>query len=144
LYGALTHPDLGTLASVAGLFVSLYVLRTVHEIRKRVLLKLRAGDTIEGLEGHAGKINDFMNDFVGSVSSIENEMALAGEILKNLRKKVDGDPKKTIATAIKEIHTFRNAAPERKTREVARRIYTDILVCANAVRLLVADYREEP
>ena len=144
VYRFLTHPDVGSIASVAGAVISFYVLLTVSDIRRRVLLKLRAPDTIKDLSDRATTISNLMNDFEASLPTIETQIALARETLRNLAAKVSGDPKRTVRHAIKKIDDFRSSGEVEKNRESVREIYVQILVSVKAIENIIADVREEP
>jgi hypothetical protein len=143
-YRLVTHPDLGSFASLVGAMLSAYVLKSVSEIRKRVLLKLRAPDVINDLSTSATTISNLMHDFDANLQSIDEKIALAHETLKNVVPKITGEPRKTVKLAIKDVSRYRSLSQQAKTREVVWKIYVHLLVSMKAIENLIADYHEEP
>lgn len=143
-YKLITHSDLGSVASIIGAVLSGYVLMSVREIRQRVLLKLRAPEVIKDLSASAATISSLMHDFDSSLSSIDEQIALAHETLKNVVPKITGETRKTVKVAINDVSRYRSLPQQAKTREVVRRIYVHLLVSKKAIENLIADYHEEP
>lgn len=144
LWKLLSRPEIGSVASVVGSLISLRVWFTVRDIRRRVLFRLRAPEVIVRLKNHATLINDLMNDFDASLDSIETEIALASEALKNVREKITGNAKTTVDSAILVIKRFRNTPKQNKRRDSVREIYTQLLISVAAIEHQIADIKQEP
>jgi hypothetical protein len=144
VYGFFTHPDVGSIASVIGAVLSFWVLLSVSDIRRRVLLKLRAPDAIKELTERASTISNAMQDFDASLPRIDESIELANETLKNVSRKVSGDVKATIKSTMKAIDAYRALQPTAKSRDSVRVVYVQLLVSVKAIENLVADFREEP
>lgn len=142
--GILTDSSLGSFASIVGAGLSFYVLLSVRDIRKRVLLKVRAPETINELSDFATTISNSMQDFDANLLRINEQIALALVTLKNVRGKVTGEPKRTINSAVKAIQAYQSRPPLRRTRDAVRDIYVHILVSVKTIQLIIADVREEP
>jgi hypothetical protein len=144
LWRLLTNAELANLASLIGLGLSVYVLRTVQDLRKRVMLKMRAPEVIHELNERASTISNAMHDFAGSLPIIEQQIALAHETLKNVRDKTAGETKRTIKVSINKIAQFRRLSQPHKGHDAVEKIYLQLLVAAKAIENTVADFREEP
>lgn len=144
LYGLFTNADLASFASIVGLGLSIYVVFSVRDIRTRVLLRIRAPEAIKELTDRSSKISSYMLNFDSALPSIHEELALCSETLKNLRRKVSGETKRTVKVTIKRIDGFMHLPIRDQTRDAVREVYVQILVSSKAVQNLIADFREEP
>ena len=140
----LTNTDLASFASIIGAILSFWVLISVSDLRKRVLFRMRAPEALKDLTARASAVSNAMLNFSNGLPAIEENLALANETLKNVYKKISGEPRETIKAAINGISKFRALPDQAKTRELARDVYLKLLVSTRAIEHAIADVREEP
>ena len=117
----ITSAELGTLASLAGAGVSIWVLISVRAIRKHFLFTARIPQILEDLQSNASTLNTGIADFDASREMIDVELARCHANLLNLSSKIGGNTKKNVRKLTEAIEKYHAGD---KKRETARHIYT--------------------
>ena len=81
----LTLSNIGSVASILGIGLSLYVIYNVREIRKSYLFTARAPALVKSLRAHSSRIKDLLEEFGTSIEEIEAELARCSPILESLK-----------------------------------------------------------
>ena len=76
----LTLSNIGNVASILGIGLSLYVIYNVREIRKSYLFTARAPALLKSLRTHSSNIKDLLKEFETSIEEIETELARCSPI----------------------------------------------------------------
>lgn len=123
-YDQLTWSDwlsiIGSIASFLGLILTLWVAFAVRDIKKRFSFKARVPNLVRQLKGHSSKISESLNDFPKFKEIIREELVKAEVVLKSLRGKVKGDPKKSVSELIKTVKQYNS---ENLTKDQTRDLY---------------------
>lgn len=128
-------PTVGNTASVAGFFVSLYVLFEVNKIRKNFLFKARIPQLIKALKEYAKNFSSNLQSFDNSEREIETNLSESLSTLKNLKGKVSGDSKHETKNLIKKIKKRKKPI----TKDDLWEIYNDLQALINSLGHLHED-----
>ena len=99
----LTLSNIGNVASILGIGLSIYLIYNVREIRKSYLFAARAPDLLKRLRSHSSKIKDLLQAFDVSKHEIEAEFARCSPILESLKRKVGRQERKSISAVVQII-----------------------------------------
>jgi hypothetical protein len=101
--------SIGNIASIIGVFISLYLIYALRKIHKHFLFKARFPELKRSLSDKSSKLSDLLQDFDNNKPDIKHNLRLIETILKNCEKKVDGEYKKSVSTLKIEIGKFNNS-----------------------------------
>lgn len=137
----LTLSNIGNVASILGIGLSLYVIYNVREIRKSYLFAARAPDLLKRLRSHSSKIKDLLKEFETSIEEIEAELAKCSPVLDSLRTKVGRQERKSISKAVQLISA--NKSLSAGSKNAVWDIYKELLKVEEAMRNLHKDKQWE-
>ena len=92
-----------TLASIISLVISIIVLIGMRSIKKHYIFVARVPEILEKLEELASNISANLNDFGGITSTLSIYLAETEINLKSLKRKVNGNSRKSISALLKKI-----------------------------------------
>ena len=133
----LTLSNIGSVASILGIGLSLYVVYNVREIRKSYLFAARAPDLLKRLRSHSAKINELLEEFDASIAEIEAELARCSSILESLGAKVSRHERRSISLVIRQINLNKTLSIE--SRDVVWEIYKELLKVDEEMTNLLKD-----
>lgn len=137
----LTLSNLGNVASILGIGLSLYVIYNVREIRKSYLFTARAPALLKSLRTHSSNIKDLLKEFETSIEQIEAELAKCSPVLDSLRTKVGRQERKSISKAVQLISA--NKSLSAGSKNAVWDIYKELLKVEEAMRNLHKDKQWE-
>jgi hypothetical protein len=137
----LTLSNIGNVASILGIGLSLYVIYNVREIRKSYLFTARAPALHKSLRTHSSNINDLLKEFETSIEEIEAEIAWCLPILESLKRKVGRHERKSISEVVQLISA--NKTLSGGSKNAVRDIYKELLKVEEAIRNLQKDKQWE-
>lgn len=79
----------GSLASIAGLILSVFVLSSVRKLRREMLFRGRLPELKRQLARHASRINAFMKAYGENIDEIEREISACRACLRSLAGKTN-------------------------------------------------------
>lgn len=138
-----SKPEVGAAASVIGALISARVWFSLGEMRRKVLFRQRAPESVAEIRNHASAIDVFLQDFEVSAEGIDTEVALSLETLNAVLSKLSGPAKDSTKSAIAVIKIFRESKDGARTRLAVRNVYTHLLSAALAIENMVADAKQE-
>lgn len=97
---------LGTISSIAGLILSVFVLSAIKKIKKFYIFIARVPHDNEKLREIASSISSHLNNFDGYSKKTYEILANAEVALKSLGRKVDGPLKKQVSILVKDINSI--------------------------------------
>ena len=133
----LTLSNIGNVASILGIGLSLYVIYNVREIRKSYLFTARAPALLKSLRTHSSNIKDLLKEFETSIEEIETELARCSPI----KRKVGRHERRSISIVIKQITTNKSLSTESKN--TVWNIYKELLKVEEELRNLHKDRQWE-
>jgi hypothetical protein len=141
LFEWLTLTNTGSLASILGIGLSLYVIYNVREIRKSYLFTARAPALLKSLRTRSSKINDLLKEFETSIEKIEAELARCLPVLESLKNKVGRHERKSISEVVQLISA--NKTLSAGSKNAVWDIYKELLTVEEAMRNLHKDKQWE-
>lgn len=120
-----TLSNIGSVASVLGIGLSLYVVYNVREIRNSYLFTARAPALLKSLRVHTSKIKDLLKEFETSIEEVEAELALCSPILESLKRKVGRNERRSISVVVRQI--ISNKSLSAQSRNAVWNIYKDLV-----------------
>ena len=102
----LTLSNFGNIASIIGVIVTILVFLRVKKIHLGYLFKIRGPIIVDKLRGYSDNILIYLNDIDSYQSDLTRDLRLCTANLKNLRKKVPKDIRKTIKMLDKKINKY--------------------------------------
>jgi hypothetical protein len=127
--------SVGSVASIIGAIISIYVLLTVRKIENQFLFRVRVPEILKALKKNAGDLNEQLRQFESSHKSIEIIFSKVGSILKNLVPKISGSTKKSAKIFAKKLQKAKGKLSE----DLAWALYTDL----NAMIEELKQYHED-
>lgn len=137
----LSFSNLGVVASVIGLFLSIYIFITARRINKYVLITKRLPQLLRKIETHSSSIANLMNNFDQSGDAIREELTRCSANLNSLRKKVARRERKPITSLVKRIES--NVGKEPLPKEAIREIYLGLQFIKESLQNLQQDLELE-
>lgn len=129
--------NIGDVASVIGVIVSISVLLNLKNIKKKYLFKARIPDLVTKLKNNAEDISGRLKNFNEAKRDLETDLGRCIAALINLKKKVDRKTRQTINQLIKEIR--RRKKPLEK--EEMWQIYNDLVILIDSLDHLQKDVK---
>src|SRR6266446_172939 len=118
----LTFSDVGSVASLLSLAITIYLFHAVRRIKSFYVFKARVPELTEQLRTHASRLATLHRDFDGSRDEVLLELGKAEVTLKSLKKKIGRPTKKSVGKAIKLIDNY----PYNKTKNNLWQVYVDL------------------
>jgi hypothetical protein len=137
----LTLSNIGSVASIFGIGLSLYVVYNVREIRKSYLFTARAPALLKSLRTHSSNIKDLLKEFETSIEEIEAELARCSPVLESLRTKVSRQERKSISGVVQLISA--NKSLSAGSKDAVWDIYKELLKVEEAMINLQKDKQWE-
>lgn len=121
--------NLGNIASIIGMGISLYVLFEVRNIKRRFLFKARIPELVASLRKQAKELNSLLRTFDRSANEIEAALSVCEATVANLAPKLQGETRKA-ARSFQE-HVKQRQAPISK--EYTYQLYAKLQALIEAV-----------
>src|SRR6185436_13267865 len=99
----MSFSDLGTIASIISLGVSIFVLVEVRHIRNASKLRVRGPGIIRELVRYSSNLSGYLDEFEDSLPQIEDELGKARAKLKYLKKSLSSDTKTSVKRLLKSM-----------------------------------------
>jgi hypothetical protein len=131
--------NIGSWASIIGLILSIYIFVTAYRINNYIMFNERLPQLLANIEKYTSNISDMFNNFEPSTNAIREQLSRCSANLKSLKKKVNGDEKKLIASIVTSIEG--NINLDQLSKPSIRRIYLDLRYLIEAVQNLQQDFR---
>ena len=132
--------DLGDVASILGLLVSIWVLIKVKAISNSYFKKVRLPALLQDLGKLTSKLSSDMGNTGGSEESLRLLIGKIEGLLTSLKKQVGGTLRTQLASVSKEISEYkRNGRTETKARD----IYVACVTLSEALKEQVKDLEWE-
>ena len=137
--------DLGSVASIISLFITIITLFLVKYIKKNLKLRFRISDQRNKLIKNASEISMLLNSYHKNEFEIYQTLALANVTLRALQKNARGSLLKDIKKARKKIGSYRlmrkiNIKPFKPTKKHVREVYTHIMVVIEELQNLKEEF----
>jgi len=132
----MTFADIGTVASLLSLAVSIWVLRDVRNIRNAFKLRVRGPVIIKELVRYSSNLSGYLDEFEGSLPQIAEELGKARAKLKYLKKSLSSDTRTSVRRLLKSIEK-REITVDNK--DGIRRVYVEM----NQVLEEVKDHQKD-
>lgn len=132
----MTFSDLGTIASIISLAVSLFVLADVRKIKNAFRLRVRGPIVIRELGKCSSNIANYMDRFDGFLPQIASEFARAQAKLKYLQSNLPAGPRTSVKKLRKLIEKCEVTV---ENEEGVRRVYREM----NRVLEEVSDHQKD-
>ena len=101
--------SIGSIASIIGALISLYLIYALRKIHKHFLFKARFPELKKSLSNKASKLIELFQEFDNNKPEIKHTLRLIETILKNLEKKLHGEYKSSVSNLKMEITKFNNS-----------------------------------
>ena len=121
----LTLSNMGSLASILGIGLSLYVGYNVREIRQSYLFTARAPALLRSLHTRSSNIKNLLKEFEISIEEIGAELARCSPILESLKRKVGRHERRSISAVIQLIASNKTLSAE--SQNTVWDIYKELL-----------------
>jgi len=138
----ITFTDIGTIASISGLLLTILIFFLIRKIKSVYIFKGRVPGLSKKLQDIASGIANDLNDYESSITSIDKRVTLCEVVLKSLKEKLQGSIKKDIKSLIKKIGNYQNSK-DYETEEHIRDIYLNILKISEEIKELQEDDKWE-
>ncbi len=132
----MTFSDIGTVASIISLAVSIFVLIEVRNIRNAFKLKVRGPVIIKELVRYSSNLSGYLDEFEDSLPQIADELGKARAKLKYLKKSLSSGPKTSVKRLLKSIEKCEITVDN---KDGIRRVYVEM----NQVLEEVKDYQKD-
>jgi hypothetical protein len=119
----MTFSDIGTVASIISLAVSVFVLIEVRHIRNAFKLRVRGPVIIKELGRCSSNISGYLVEFEDSLPQIADELGKATAKLKYLRKSLSSGPKTSVKSLLKSIEKCEVTVDN---KDGIRRVYVEM------------------
>jgi len=133
----LENINVGDLASIASLLLTIFVFFNVRKIRAYYSFTARIPGLIDRLREHTSGLENYLRDFGNSLQSIDVELAKSEATLEALQKRVDRPTRTLIKGILEEVSKYRQT--RRKSIDQLRKIYVEM----SKITYKVRDLQEE-
>lgn len=130
---------IGTVTSVIGVAISMYVMWNVRRIKDHFIFQARVPQLFKALRSHADQLSDSLGAFESSHRDIDTELVVIKASLENLKRKVNRGTRKNTEALIALID--RRGTPISK--DAAWTIYSDLQALIEELKHMRADSRWE-
>lgn len=132
----MSFTDIGTLASLLSLAVSIWVLYDVRKIKAGLKLRVRGPVVMKELRKYSATIADYLDQFENSLPQISEEFGKARAKLKYLEKNLPSQTRKSVRKLQRSIEKC-DVITENK--EGVRRLYVEM----NSVLVEITDHQKD-
>ena len=136
----ITLADIGSLASILGFVLTIFILLALRSIRRSYRFTARVPELIAKLINHAGEIAVYQKEFSYSHQEIQLELAKIEVALKSLKKKVGRNTKSSINKLLKNVENYSNNSNDPKN---LREIYVEMHKLISEIQELQSDLKWE-
>lgn len=99
----MSFSDLGTIASIISLGVSIFVLIEVRKIKNAFKLRVRGPVIIKELEAYSSNLSACLDEFEDSLPRIADEFGKSRAKLKYLKQNLSSSPRSSVKRLLKSI-----------------------------------------
>lgn len=138
LYYLMSLPSIGSVASIIGLVLTIFIYFGVRKIRRDFLFRARIPALLKKLQKHASKLSRCLQDYSNTKEATDEELSIAEVNLVSLYQKSYGPLKKSLKSLIKDIRRFRKD-DSRSTKQNLRSIYLNINMVVQEINNLRED-----
>ena len=110
--------EFGSWASILSLALTLWILIAVRKLRSQYVFKGTVPKLVEKLSTHSSQISSYLNDYKGSKSQIDLEIARTEVVLQSLKRQLPRRHRKPVNSLLRSIKKSRDP-----TEYQVRRIY---------------------
>ena len=112
------------LSSIVGLAVTIFVMRTVYQLRRHYDSLVRLPELRAQLELQTSALAELMNDFKGNAENIALELAKLEPVLKAVQRRLPWSEREALKDALTTIARMMYRAPtENLVRDVYRSLH---------------------
>ena len=122
-HSLMTLTDVGTIASILSLAVSIFVLYDVRKIKNSFKIRVRGPAVIKELQAYSFSVNRYLNQFEDFVPQIAEEFGKAQAKLKYLEKSLPVTQKRSIRALRRSIEKCEVLVENRKG---VHRVYVEM------------------
>jgi len=137
----LLNINYGSIASIIGFLLSLYVAKNVYNVNRYLFIKKRLPQYLKNFESYGSTINQLAGNFQPNKEIIVDEITKCYSDTKNIRKKVPRILKPEINNLRSEIKKTLNKS--NFLIEDSRNIYRQILTVTQSIENFQKDYQIE-
>jgi len=113
------------ITGIAGFFITIFVMKTVSQIRSHYTSLVRLPELRSRLQEQASVLGDLLNDFLENEKKIALELAKTLPILNSINKRLNRSEKGTIRSAMKTIKAHGSTAlSEKEVRHIYNSLHT--------------------
>jgi len=95
--------DIGAVASVVGLAITVFIAFGVRKIKRSFLAKARLPELIRRLDKHASRLSSYLSDFPRFGDKARYELAQSQATLRSVERKLQGEQRRSCRTVRKMI-----------------------------------------
>lgn len=128
----LTLTNIANWASIAGLFLSLFLLYSIRSIKKKYIFKGTAPQLQKNLEKHASNLSTYLQDFTENTHPINEELSFAEVNVSSLYSLSDKPTKKRLKILTNRIKKYRKKGNGAK--QDVREIYLELNMCIQQIK----------
>ncbi len=122
----LSFSNISGLASIFGLFLTIYVFLSIRKIEKEFLFRVRLPSLLRKLQQHASNLSKLLQQYPESENEIIEELSIAKVNINSLYKKSTGSIKTSLHKLETNIEEYRNTKIAKQTKESIREIYVEM------------------
>lgn len=126
----------GSIASIVGLLISVYLFFAIRAIKRNYLFRARIPALQKKLKKHASNISSALQQYDETQDEILSELSLAEVNLISLKSKTNGTLKASLSKTVKELQSFRKKGI---SKDKIRSIYLSINMRIQEIE----NYRED-
>lgn len=140
----ITNAELANISSLVGVGLSVYVLWTVRDLKRRLIFNARLPKLREELQSNASAISLGLNDFLTQKPAIDQELTKCLSNLRSLEPKVKTNTKKAVVGLVVAIDRYlMDTAANHQTEDAVRAIYLRLNGVMQDLTNLSEDYKME-
>jgi hypothetical protein len=132
--------DLGSIASFAGLGISVYVAWNLRHIKNSYIFRVRAPDFIKTVDKHAKILLKYGNDFAAAKQEIVAELVKADVRLRAMELRMRGSAKQAITDTRSHIEAYK---ADSSNRDKFDEVYNGFVRIVAEIEELVQDLNLE-
>lgn len=110
--------DLGSIASIIGLVITLVVFYRIRKLETRFLFTARVPEYIRQLNGQNSYLYELLQNFDGSLREIQVELAICEATLKSLKPKLHSETRKSVIKLTKRISQQRESVTRQSENQI--------------------------
>jgi hypothetical protein len=130
---------LADLSSMLGLMITIFVARSLGDIKRKFIFNARVGEYLKEFEEISSEMSKYLSDFDSNVNYLVTEIGKVRSNLDSISKKAKKDIKRRANSIIRKID--RSGYKEGLSRENAWLIYTEMNIFIQDLRNVREDMR---